>query len=868
MSGYDAFCIADPLFYDIPVRGPESESYTFTDHPLPPGWRQSRDDDWVKYVPDDVDLPAQGWKIHVSGCLDNAERIIETVGAYCFARGCSFKFLRSQRVVLVRNAKYAIREGSGKLVTVYVRDEPELEIVAKELSGALAGEPGPYILSDLRWGEGPLHVRYGGFTPRYCKDDRGEIVEAIEDPSGDLVPDVRGPVFTVPSWVTIPDFLAPHMAARNAVTVEDLPYQIEEALHFSNGGGVYAAIDKRNNRRVVLKEARPHAGLSADGSDAVTRLYHERGILERLAGVEAVPEALDFFTIGEHKFLAMELIEGESLNQALVQRCPVVGTSVTEAAAAGYARWAMNVYANVERAIAEIHQRGVVYNDLHPSNIILRAADLGEGDDSGVRVALVDFEIAGDMETDPKPSLGAVGFAAPDRRGAERDRHALACLQLALFLPLEPILGLEPAKAADLADVVAEIFPVPRHWLDGAVEVIADKVESQTRPTRPRPRVEPDPARWPDLRGSVAEGILASATPDREDRLFPGDIAQFRTGGGHNLAHGAAGVLYALDVTGSGRHPDHEEWLVRQVEKPSPGTRLGFYDGLHGIAYVLAHLGWHDEAVTILDICLSERWESSGDDLYSGLAGMGLNFAHLAGITGDPALHDAALRATRLVSDRLGSVEDVPETSGGRHPYAGLLRGSAGRALLFIRMYERTREVGLLDQAAIALRQDLRRCVRRDEGRTGDEGGQLHVDEGWRTMPYLDGGSIGIGLVLRRYLAHREDDELARAEQGIRLAASSIFYAHSGLFGGRAGMVLYLSDGRRPGVPAAGDTGDQVRRLDWHGLTFQDHLAFPGHQLLRLSTDLATGSAGVLLALGAALGDRPVNLPFLGPPSP
>jgi hypothetical protein len=29
--------------------------------------------------------------------------------------------------------------------------------------------------------------------------------------------------------------------------------------------------------------------------------------------------------------------------------------------------------------------------------------------------------------------------------------------------------------------------------------------------------------------------------------------------------------------------------------------------------------------------------------------------------------------------------------------------------------------------------------------------------------------------------------------------------------------------------------------------------------------DLATGTAGVLLALGAALRDEPVHLPFLGP---
>ena len=41
-----------------------------------------------------------------------------------------------------------------------------------------------------------------------------------------------------------------------------------------------------------------------------------------------------------------------------------------------------------------------------------------------------------------------------------------------------------------------------------------------------------------------------------------------------------------------------------------------------------------------------------------------------------------------------------------------------------------------------------------------------------------------------------------------------------------------------------------------------------GEELLRLSMDLATGTAGVLLlALGAALHDEPVGLPFLAPPA-
>jgi hypothetical protein len=477
-------------------------------------------------------------------------------------------------------------------------------------------------------------------------------------------------------------------------------------------------------------------------------------------------------------------------------------------------------------------------------------------------VALIDFEIADDLDSGRRPALGAPGFAAPrDRTGADIDRYALACLRLALFLPLEPLLALDRAKAAHLADIATEIFPVPLGWFDDAVDVIA---RAPATPAARRPRLEPDrPGAdgWREIRASIAGAILHSATPARHDRLFPGDILQFHTGG-LNIANGAAGVLYALDVTGAGRHHDLEEWLIRRTERPEQGTRLGFYDGLHGIAHVLAHLGHHDEAGRLIDICLGDRWETLGDDLYAGAAGMGLNLAHLADTLGDAALSDAAARATQLVADRLGAIEDVPTISGGEHPYAGLLRGSAGRALLFIRMYERTGEPALLDHAATALHQDLRRCVRREQD------GQLHVDEGTRTLPYLATGSVGIGLVLDRYLAHRTDDRLAEAAEAIHDAARPVFCVQAGLFNGRAGMVLYLSDGRSPEEPAGTSAAEQIRRLDWHAMAFGDHVAFPGDGLLRLSMDLATGGAGVLLALGAALHDRPVHLPFLGPPRP
>ena len=54
--------------------------------------------------------------------------------------------------------------------------------------------------------------------------------------------------------------------------VAGLPYAIDRVLHFSNGGGVYLARDTRTGEAVVLKEARPHAGVDARGHDAVRPL--------------------------------------------------------------------------------------------------------------------------------------------------------------------------------------------------------------------------------------------------------------------------------------------------------------------------------------------------------------------------------------------------------------------------------------------------------------------------------------------------------------------------------------------------------------------------------------------------------------------
>ena len=172
-------------------------------------------------------------------------------------------------------------------MTIYPADEAQLHTTLTELDEILQGVKGPYILSDLRYSEGPLFVRYGAFVSRFCLSPTGERVLAVEDDQGRLVPDHRSPRISVPPWVTLPAFLQPHLDARNAVTTNDLAYTIDGVIQFSNGGGVYLGHHTGTGERVVLKEGRPHAGLDMAGRDAVARVSHERDILEQLDGLDA-----------------------------------------------------------------------------------------------------------------------------------------------------------------------------------------------------------------------------------------------------------------------------------------------------------------------------------------------------------------------------------------------------------------------------------------------------------------------------------------------------------------------------------------------------------------------------------------------------
>ena len=198
-------------------------------------------------------------------------------------------------------------------------------------------------------------------------------------------------------------------------------------------------------------------------------------------------------------------------------------------------------------------------------------------------MALIDFELAEPFAQARRQVLAARAFQAPRGVvGPAVDDYALACLRLALFLPFTGLLALDRSRARVLADAIRGEFPgVPRAFLDEAVRRITTAGQGGPQgPAGSAARELDAPITcgdWAALRSSLAESIAASATPERTDRLFPGDVRQFaHAGAGLRIAHGAAGVLYALHAAGVAVSDEYEHWLLRRVDALTPDVRLGF----------------------------------------------------------------------------------------------------------------------------------------------------------------------------------------------------------------------------------------------------------------------------------------------------
>jgi eukaryotic-like serine/threonine-protein kinase len=146
-------------------------------------------------------------------------------------------------------------------------------------------------------------------------------------------------------------------------------YTIDAAIGHGGMGVVYRAHDSRLDRRVALKVL--GGGVDRGQGDGDARLLREA----RAAAALDHPNAVSIFDVGEHEgatYIVMELVSGRTLREVVGDASVPVATRVT---------W----LADVARALAAAHRRGLVHRDIKPENVMVR--------DDGV-VKVLDFGIA------------------------------------------------------------------------------------------------------------------------------------------------------------------------------------------------------------------------------------------------------------------------------------------------------------------------------------------------------------------------------------------------------------------------------------------------------------------------------------------
>jgi serine/threonine protein kinase/Tol biopolymer transport system component len=194
------------------------------------------------------------------------------------------------------------------------------------------------------------------------------------------------------------------------------PYLLNEKIGEGGMGIVYEATDTRLGRRVALKLLR---GNSLGGASGRQRFFQEARMMATL-NHPSVVTIYDVGSSGDLDFIAMELVDGKSLDRLLREsRLPL-------AKALTYAR-------QVGSALSLAHSLGIVHRDLKPGNIIIGKDDVAKVLDFGLakwaRAAGVsgasassspgvtssgvsDITMAGDI-------FGTIAYMSPEQAGGQ-----------------------------------------------------------------------------------------------------------------------------------------------------------------------------------------------------------------------------------------------------------------------------------------------------------------------------------------------------------------------------------------------------------------------------------------------------------------
>ncbi len=262
-------------------------------------------------------------------------------------------------------------------------------------------------------------------------------------------------------------------------------YRVIELLASGGMGAVFRGLDPRLQRPVALKTLRLGGG---DLAPDKRRQRIEQLVQEAVMGARfSHPNVVAVYDVEESPegaFIAMELVDGASLERVLLRRGRLTPQEV------------IPLGAGIARGLAAAHRRDIVHRDIKPANVML-------GHDGSIKVT--DFGIADLVAAATRAEglvFGTPGYLPPEalRGGGHGPAGDLFGLGVLLY---ESLAGVRPFGGVDVSDLV-------QTTLFGSVEPLERRVEGGVPPELESLillLLERDPARRPANAAAVADEL-------------------------------------------------------------------------------------------------------------------------------------------------------------------------------------------------------------------------------------------------------------------------------------------------------------------------------------------------------------------------
>lgn len=167
------------------------------------------------------------------------------------------------------------------------------------------------------------------------------------------------------------------------------PYKVLSALGRGGMGTVYLAENRRVNKKVALKFL---------SSESLTDNWAKRQLIREAQSVAMLDHpnicaVYDFEEIGEHSFIVMQYIEGQTLSDLIRNKSLKPGQMV-------------NLAQQIANALADAHAHGIIHRDVKPKNIMVTPAE---------QVKVLDFGLAKTIQKNLEDATESVSQLSRDR---------------------------------------------------------------------------------------------------------------------------------------------------------------------------------------------------------------------------------------------------------------------------------------------------------------------------------------------------------------------------------------------------------------------------------------------------------------------